>query len=801
MEPLQKIQDYSFSELKNVIERDSKSTDMLAQRYSVRFIMLDNFDTLKELSSFFSDFGVKILRIESLLDDNNDRWITSDEIKNLLKTEKESTFVTPFSEIVRFYEDNDFNGFIEEISMFEDIKNPRKRIYIPLIGMQNRIIGFLQRFSRIQESAPIWRCNTHRQESKVYVTEGLDIPSSNNIYFLKTFFDWLQFWKTAAPQKTVVCSSLPILAYYDRSQPDNIFTFTKLDNAYQFLTELIGLSFPFDYQAKDNSKWNELMKELNGQDSTGFSFSSYVSQRFNMMSIDTGSLLRIWSEDKTIAFDRWLLKYYVLTDKRFDNQPYLRSCLSSENIEDNSDQLYITITEKITFFTESLPTQAFLKERFALISSSKEQMNRYVPQSTQNRLKDVIVDLFQKGNVNIAKGLCTHTFLFEKILAIGWYINHRNDNFPYDDLKRMYPAMAAYLKTENASAPDDQEWAHDYFKHYRMAKIADRLTPDITNQIEEHNSSSEKFYSWYHNFTNCHNELVKSQVKIVYWIDALGAEFIPYLCWLVENNGFSVRKCIYTRADIPSSTHHNRFDLPPNNVFRQLDEIAHDKHGYKQYKTLIDELDCIKRIIETIISNHRGNNEEIAIVSDHGLSCLSRKTESLKYDKSADHEGRYFEVEDSSSLMHDSNYVVHTNESDGKHYKVALNHHSLGVVPTHEVHGGCCPEEVLVPFLVISNTGKTTKYDVSLKKNRIPVSNPILNIYITPKPDDAQIVFSGKKYSLRFQSGNLWNVELENPSQGVSSVDIFIAGNAIDTLDVEFYGVGFSTNIDKTFDF
>ena len=773
---------------------------MLAQRYSVRFIMLDNFDTLKELNSLFSDSGVKVLRIESLVEERNDRWITSDEIKSLLKTTTDSTFVTPFSEIVRFYEDNDFNGFIEEISLIEDIEHPRKRIYIPLIGLQNRITGFLQRFSRIRESAPIWRCNTHRQESKVYVTERLDIPLCDNIYVLKTFYDWLKFWKTAAPQKTVVCSSLPILAYYDRSQPDNIFTFAKLENAYQFLTQLIGLSFPFDYQAKDDSKWNELMKELSGQDPTGFSFSSFVSHRFNMMSIDSDNLLRIWADDKTRTLDRWLLKHYVLTDKHFDDQPYLKSCLFSESIEDSPAQLYISIAEKISFFKESLPSQAIMKERAALMSSSKELMNRFVPQNIQNSLRNVVVDLFQNGNVNIAKGLCTHTFQFEKVLAVGWYINHKDDSFPYDDLNRMYPAMAAYLKIENASTPEDQEWVHDYFKHYRMAKLTDQLSSDIANQIEEHNSSSERFYSWYHSFANCHSELAKSQVKIVYWIDALGAEFIPYLCWLVERSGFSVKKCIYTRADIPSSTSHNRFDLPSDRIFRQLDEIAHDKHGYKQYKTIIDELDCIKDLTETIVSNHRGKNEEIAIVSDHGLSCLSRKTESLKYDKSADHEGRYIEVDDSSLLMHDSNYVVHENESDGKHYKVALNHHSLGIVPTHEVHGGCCPEEVLVPFLVISNAGKTAKYAVSLQVNRIPITKPILNVYITPKPDGAQIVFSGKKITLSFESGNLWTAKLENPSRGVSSVDVVIAEKVIDTFDVEIFGVGFSTNIDKTFE-
>jgi hypothetical protein len=34
---------------------------------------------------------------------------------------------------------------------------------------------------------------------------------------------------------------------------------------------------------------------------------------------------------------------------------------------------------------------------------------------------------------------------------------------------------------------------------------------------------------------------------------------------------------------------------------------------------------------------------------------------------------------------------------------VALTHASLNNRPVREVHGGCTPEEILVPFIVISN--------------------------------------------------------------------------------------------------
>jgi hypothetical protein len=46
---------------------------------------------------------------------------------------------------------------------------------------------------------------------------------------------------------------------------------------------------------------------------------------------------------------------------------------------------------------------------------------------------------------------------------------------------------------------------------------------------------------------------------------------------------------------------------------------------------------------------------------------------------------------------------------------VALTHASLNTKPVREVHGGCTPEEILVPFIVISNK----KSEETLVKNTI----------------------------------------------------------------------------------
>ena len=161
------------------------------------------------------------------------------------------------------------------------------------------------------------------------------------------------------------------------------------------------------------------------------------------------------------------------------------------------------------------------------------------------------------------------------------------------------------------------------------------------------------------------------------------------------------------RSDIPSSTFHNRFEGETVTKFGALDELGHDSHLYKYLYTLKDELSILKEIIHEIVGNSKKQPCTVAIVSDHGLSCLSRKAASKKYDGKFEHEGRY--IKTTQEALSDPDYLVHQNETDGEYYKVALTHSSLSKAPTHQVHGGCTPEEVLVPFLLLSNKNVPTQ--------------------------------------------------------------------------------------------
>lgn len=794
-----KIQEYDFEGLKQAILDDAHSSDMMAQRYAVRFIMLDNFDTFKDLSRFLQEQGVKLLKLETLLDDNAlDEWITIDQLRNVFKGIHDTTLVTPFSELVRFYPDAHFNGFFNEISLLEDIKHPHKRIYVPLIGLQNRIQLFLSNFARIEESAPIWSCHTGSQSVKVFLTnyKNFTIVDSATTCVINNFQEWLKFWKTSAPQYKVVCSSDPVIAFWTQSRPDNIFSFTPIENAYQFLTQFLEVNVPFEYSKVDDEYWEMLLETVDHKNPSAFNFKQYVVERFNRHSFNEESILQEWGSTNYSRYDRWLLKNLALyTSVKDVISQYLQLCLQQLDVLEAKENLFIHISRIILLNI----TEKNLEARHEIMHSQAALFRQNVPPAEQDALQKAIMSLFDSGQQNNAIKLCTQTFDFEKKLAFAWYVAHGGDTFPKQKLNEIYPDLVAYMSEDvidELSA--NQNWIIDYIRKYRECKLKDKYEY-IKPLIEKYNASADTFFSWYYSFQNSHARLAAESYDKVYWIDGLGAEYVPYIKHIVESSqsGFFIDTCELLVANLPSSTSHNRYDLPPECVFKGIDQLAHDSGQYQPRQTLIKELDELKRIITQIINNNKTNKCNIAIVSDHGMSCLSRLLDSKKYDKKAEHEGRFIQT-DLQGLQHDDDYVIYRNDDDGKQYKVALKHASIGTKPTHEVHGGCCPEEVVVPFIVLSNTKTKQNFNIKLQEESIPLSSPIIKLQIVPTPQSVAIEFEQKNYDMQL-SGSTWEFLIPNATEGDKQFIVKpLHGHKV-IKNVNIYGMGFSDLSD--FDF
>lgn len=801
----------SFDELSQEIIRDKDTRDMLAQRYAVRFIMLNNFNEFKELAKFMANIDVDTLDLETLIDaGEDDIWITKDMLKNAIKACEKSTFVTPFSEVVRFYNDEDFRGFLNEIMLLEDTPNPNKRIYIPLIGLQNRFTDFLNHFARIQESAPVWRYDAETQSVEVFFAKYKDfvLPNESVQCQLDSLRDWLMFWKRQAPQERIVCTSVPIAAKYKYSKPDNIFNFTRIANAYEFMTRFLELSFPFVYKEEENAYWEQLLKKLDKTKLDNFSFEAFVRTSFNKVTFDAADVIAEWTKETASTYDRWLLRNYVQYTGFADRYPYICTCIDTAGILLDKSQLINMIATRILY--SDIPTNKFsihAIERRDIIVENRSLFEQ-ISEGDQNLLFERIKEIFQQGDFNSAIELCTGVFDFEKKLLMGWSVYYPTNKKLAEAVSKFYPEYAAYITTNKPSHfKVENQWFVDYIKAYKRAKMEDKYLDEITNFIKTKNNTAANFYKWYYEFDETHEVLAEVNSNehyhpdVVYWIDGLGAEFLSYILFLIgqECSGMEVVRSQITRSYLPSSTRHNRFEGDIVKKYGALDELGHDSHGYKHFDTLKEELKIIKNIIQDILSTSKKQKCTVAIVSDHGLSCLSRKAPSKKYDGKFEHEGRYIKTSDDA--MNDPDYLVHKNEAEDQKYKVALTHSSLSKVPTHQVHGGCTPEEVLVPFILLSNKDLTdsVKYQIKYSDEEIMLSNPVVNITVIPQPNSVMLTCEGKTYNMN-RVGTQWTTLLQDITEGTHAIDIKPAGAESTEIKIKVVGVGANTDINDMFD-
>lgn len=796
------IQFETYDALIDEIKRDMTDGETTRCRYPVRYIMLNNFDVFTKLAQELAHLGVQSLNLESIIEDEHDRWITTDELCKAVKSCRVNTLVTPFSELVRFYKDSDFRGFFNEIMIADDMDLPMRRIYIPLIGLQNRFSDFLNSFARIDESAPVWAYLTDEHKTKVYLTDikndAIAFAKEDKIINLPTLYDWLRFWKDQAPQTQIICSSRPVRNREKYSNPDNIFTFEHIKNAYQYIVAFLGIDIDFAYDEAEENYWKMLLSDILKEGPAAFSFSAFVSSRLNLQEVKPGDLLFRWVQSETTDYDHWLIKNFFLSSTAADKYPYLKICFEEIKQYSGYNELPSRIADRIFYFSEPSIQRQYAPEREWLFKNSMNIIHEFTDNGTVDYIKGRITEIDQ-NDTQLAIELTTGIFEFERILLTAWYADRENTGLTINKVAPKYPDLGMYLSEQYPSFSKDDTWYLEYLTAYREAKLKDELSDDIKSVISTKNHDEDSFYAWYHSFEESHNRLSQHissdslHPDKIYWIDALGAEFLPFLLALIEQNnlGYRVAYSEVTRCTIPSATAQNRFESVR---IGDLDAIAHDSAGYKKNATLVRELDVLQRkILEIIFSNSHGEHT-IAIVSDHGLSCLSRFAESKKYDAKVEHDGRYIKVSADGKLYHDSDYVVHVNEKDGERYKVALTHSSLGRKPVHEVHGGCTPEEVLVPYIIITNNKKDlTQYKYELITKEIEVTTPTITVNVMPQPKAIKLHIKDKEYDMT-RSGSRWSAVVDGLCEGDYKAEFTIPGGTSFNEIIKIIGTGFGGN-------
>ena len=282
-----------------------------------------------------------------------------------------------------------------------------------------------------------------------------------------------------------------------------------------------------------------------------------------------------------------------------------------------------------------------------------------------------------------------------------------------DVFKRNYPAMSDYLTDYDF---DDAEITN-YFRQYKKIKLCNVDDENFKKRVRELATQRP-----YNKFETRQKILDDATPKAkLYWLDALGVEFLSYIkARAMQLELFTTIKI--ARANLPTLTCQNKnfYDDWQGDKFdknQQLDELKHtpenfDADGKCSAPTYIDdELAIIDNALEEIkndLANHHA--EKIILTSDHGASRLAvmfGRENKFKMNSNGEHSGRCCPINEL-----DEKPTCATEENG---YWVLANYDKFagGRLSSVEVHGGATLEEILVPVIEFTLQGADIEVKIS----------------------------------------------------------------------------------------
>ena len=291
-----------------------------------------------------------------------------------------------------------------------------------------------------------------------------------------------------------------------------------------------------------------------------------------------------------------------------------------------------------------------------------------------------------------------------------------------DVFKRNYPAMSDYLTDYDF---DDAEITN-YFRQYKKIKLCNVDDENFKKRVRELATQRP-----YNKFETRQKILDDATPKAkLYWLDALGVEFLSYIkARAMQLELFTTIKI--ARANLPTLTCQNKnfYDDWCGDKFdknQQLDELKHtpenfDADGKCSAPTYIDDelaiIDNALGKIKNDLANHHA--EKIILTSDHGASRLAvmfGRENKFKMNSNGEHSGRCCPINEL-----DEKPTCATEENG---YWVLANYDKFagGRLSSVEVHGGATLEEILVPVIEFTLQGANVEVKISpAKKNPAPL--------------------------------------------------------------------------------
>ena len=764
----------SLEDLYQEIETDKNWTgaeSSLRNRYPIRFVLFENFGDFGEFVQVCQDHDVYVQSIEKWMKEGqDDKLIIYSQLAALFESYIKSLpandfVIAPFSEITRFYDNMryaEFDSLLKTIRLIqspEEAQSGHQRIYVPIIGMQSKVSKF-----KDDPNIHIWEYHsgTEYDNYHLILTNGTTygVKGLEERYTLcEDLRHWIALWKNvgAKIKPQIICTSKCIFANSDNAQPDNAFKYTVCNNAFEFLTEGLGINLgKLSLREEDMPYWEELASCI---DVTDFDFDVFVNQRFNTLNLnDENAFVQTWFEYKD-TFSRWLLKTYFVW--KSGERSYLIRVLENVTSLSTSD-LFSQIATHI--FDEPLD-EASIGKRLSLLKEAKRQhvqIKSLAEQKVKAKLSAMAADP-ERGPLFAMKYMSPLT-LSEQCLMVEWVGQGKVEK---NDIKNLFPELYAYLLPSSIKTGKGNGWTNEYFQEYCLSKVGNQETGSLAKKLKELNGSQVSFETWRDGFktvkTLMHN---RQDIDIYYWIDGLGVDWIPFMTQVIDKHkadGVFLNEIYVAASELPTVTSVNKTKLDElaNGKLEKIgdvDKFAHTQKTYPAY--LVEEFRIVEDAISKVLSLYNG--KKIAFVSDHGISYMAQFGVGLNLaGVETDHAGRCGHWLKGSAQT-DNNYIV----LDDGQTLCSLNNNSLSAkTPMGQgAHGGATPEEVLVPIIIVSNQKNANAYSAKLQSSEIVASSPVLRYTIKglSSIDTPFVTYNDVDYALHNIGGDVYESERLN---------------------------------------
>lgn len=637
------------------------------------------------------------------------------------------------------------------------------RVILLLRGVANQVSRIIEEDSRM------------KAQKRAYVTDDAvtqiailnTAPESGLVkdvgikYLIRTFEDG-------------ACESVTVATSLDLSNA--LLHVTSLLDAYAILNATIK-GFNLDKEIGTNEQWSRLLKEIKDAGNMTALFDNY--------DIDNGILENLHEAITGLEFKNWLAFVFCKWNQEQITNPYLQYVVGkTSHFEDFKDNILTMIT-----------TISHTDPDFRKMYDSRKRLVRDFP--------DEDVAIFLKANeIDLEEAIYrfTDNTSYERKAIIKWIVHHGLS----DAIEYVYPALAAYLKKYTFTCPVLATELTAYVDAYKRQKVLNQLDSDFLKIVEEY--ASRYLYAQLPTRDSAIQAIQDKNNAYLYWIDALGVEFLSYIEVLAKKKGLSMRVDI-TRSDLPTITKTNKHfyeNWAGGRKYKEkeLDEIKHKEEGGYLFTNDEDpiyipaELDVIERAINTAaieLTMHRC--QSFVIASDHGASRLAvLNKHELPYDTDTkgEHSGRccaYFEDCEVPFSVKENDYIVLSDYGRFRKSRAA----------NVEVHGGATLEEVVVPIITLT-----------LKKNsgiKIQVIQPdmiqldrrkgvTLQLYISyVSSNNVSIILNDKRYAGTSDDGIHFTFALSDIKRAKDyTIDVYDSEDLIGTIMFTVKGKTASVN-------